>query len=208
MAVGRNYADHIAEAGSKAPSIPAIFMRTHNSVVGHGEALLRPRLSHHFDWEVELAVVIGQHCRHVTKRNALKVVAGYTTFNDGSLRDYQKAAPMLTAGKNFFRSGAVGPSIVTADEVGDPQDLSLRTRLNGKVMQNANTKDMLFNIADIIAYLTQWTPLRPGDVIATGTPAGVGFSRKPPIFLKPGDTLRMEIGNLDPLVNTIVDEAS
>jgi len=204
--IGRNYMDHVAEAGSSIGTIPSLFIRTHNSVVGHNEPLLRPKLSKAFDWEVELAVVIGKHCRYVKPEDALSVIAGYSIFNDGSLRDYQKAGPLLTAGKNFLHSGAFGPSIVTADEVPNPQNLELRTTINGEVMQHANTKDMIFNIGAIIAYITEFTPLRPGDVIATGTPAGVGFIRKPPRFLVPGDVLRMEVGNLDALQNTIVDE--
>lgn len=204
--IGRNYSDHVAEAGSKTGELPSLFMRLHNSVVGHEQPLVRPKLSKAFDWEVELCVVIGQHCRYVKRADALKVVAGYTIFNDGSLRDYQRAAPNLTAGKNFFHSGAMGPSIVTADEVPDPQNLRLRTLINGEVMQDANTKDMIFNIGAIIEYITEFTPLRPGDVIATGTPSGVGFVRKPPRFLVPGDDLVMEIEGLDTLRNSIVDE--
>jgi len=204
--IGRNYAEHVAEAGSEIPTTPALFLRTHNSVVGHRQSLLRPKMSSHFDWEIELAVIIGQHCRYVAKADALKVVAAYSVFNDGSLRDYQKGAPILTAGKNFFHSGAMGPSLVTADEVRDPQALQIRTWLNGDLMQNASTADMIFDVATIIAYITEFTPLRPGDVIVTGTPAGVGFKRKPPRFLKPGDVLKMEIGNLDPLENSVEDE--
>ena len=204
--IGRNYADHVAEAGSKTGEKPSLFTRLHNSVVGHGQPLLRPKLSHHFDWEVELAVVIGQHCRYVKKADYRKVVAGYSIFNDGSLRDYQRNAPNLTAGKNFFHSGAMGPCIVTDDEVADPQKLQLRTLINGEVMQDANTATMIFDIGTIIEYITEFTPLRPGDVISTGTPAGVGFIRKPPRFLVPGDRLRMEVEGVGVLENDIVDE--
>jgi len=205
--IGRNYMDHVAEAGSKTSEKPSLFTRLHNSVVGHQQPLLRPKLSHHFDWEVELAVVIGSHCRYVKKADYRKVVAGYSIFNDGSLRDYQRAAPNLTAGKNFFHSGAMGPWIITDDEVPDPQALQLRTLINGEVMQNANTKDMIFDIGTLIEYITEFTPLRPGDVISTGTPAGVGFIRKPPRFLVPGDALRMEVEKVGVLENGIVDEA-
>ena len=204
--VGRNYQDHVAESGMKPPKVPAMFIRTHHSMAGHGQALLKPKASNSFDWEVELAVVIGKKCRAVSKKQALSVVAGYTILNDGSVRDYQFAAPMPTAGKNFFRSGSLGPSIVTADEIPDPHNLRIRTILNRKVMQDDHTSHMLFNLNAIIAHISEFTPLFPGDIISSGTPSGVGFARKPPRFMVHGDRLRMEIDHLDPLENTIENE--
>jgi len=205
--VGRNYQDHVAESGMKPPKVPAMFIRTHHSMVGHREVLLKPKVSNCFDWEVELAVVIGKKCRAVSKKQALHVVAGYTILNDGSVRDYQFAAPMPTAGKNFFRSGSLGPSIVTADDIADPHNLKIRTLLNRKVMQDDHTSHMLFNLNAIISHISEFTPLFPGDIISSGTPSGVGFARKPPRFLVKGDRLRMEIDQLDSLENSIEDEA-
>ena len=204
--VGRNYQDHVAESGMKPPKVPAMFIRTHHSMVGHRQALLKPKASDCFDWEIELAVVIGKECRAVSKKNALSVVAGYTILNDGSVRDYQFAAPMPTAGKNFFRSGSLGPSITTADEISDPHDLRVRTLLNRKVMQDDHTSHMLFNLNAIIAHISEFTPLFPGDIISSGTPSGVGFARTPPKFMFHGDRLRMEIDQLDPLENVVEDE--
>ena len=206
FAVGRNYAEHVAEGGGQVPKIPSVFIRLQNSFVGHRQGLVRPWLSTHFDWEVELAVVIGRHIRHATRDTAMNAVAGYTILNEGSVRDYQKAAPHVTAGKNFMGSGSIGPSIVTADEVPDPHAMPMRMWLDGQLMQNASTGDMVHDIAAQIVYITQFTALRPGDLISTGTPAGVGLRQNPPRWLKPGEEVRMEIGNLDPLVNTVVDE--
>jgi len=204
--VGRNYAEHVAEGGGEVPKIPSVFLRLHNSFVGHRQPLVRTKMSEHFDWEVELAVVIGKYGKHVNRAEALDMVAGYTILNEGSVRDYQKAAPHVTAGKNFLWSGSIGPSIVTADEVPDAQALSLKSWVGEQLMQNANTREMVHDIAAQIVYITEFTALKPGDMISTGTPAGVGLRQKPPRWLRAGETLRMAVGNLDPLENSVIDE--
>jgi 2-keto-4-pentenoate hydratase/2-oxohepta-3-ene-1,7-dioic acid hydratase in catechol pathway len=160
------------------------------------------------DFEGELAAVIGTPCHRVPRDNALDYVVGYTIFNDGSVRDFQKRGPELTPGKNFFHSGSLGPWVVTADEVGDPQDISLRTKLNDEVMQAANTKDMIFDVATLISAISDFSYLQPGDVIATGTPAGVGFRRSPQRFMVPGECVTVEFDRVGALENQILDESS
>lgn len=212
VCVGLNYHDHVAEAsaalgGRDVPSQPMIFARWNESLVPHRGAILRPKVSHHLDWEAELLVVIGRSTgRYVTEENALDHVFGYSCFNDGSIRDYQFHTRQIGPGKNFASTGGNGPWLVTADEVRDPQNLNVQMRLNGRVMQNANTSNMVFSVAQIIAYVSQWIALQPGDVIASGTMGGVGFSRKPPIFMQPGDIAEVEIEGVGTLVNTISDE--
>jgi 2-keto-4-pentenoate hydratase/2-oxohepta-3-ene-1,7-dioic acid hydratase in catechol pathway len=206
LCVGMNYAAHVAEAGRDKPTNPAIFTRTANSIVGHGQPLVRPRASDWFDFEGELAVIIGKPARHVAPADALDFVAGYTCFNDGSLRDYQRHTSQFWPGKSFFQSGSAGPFLVTPDEVGDPGALSLETRLNGTVMQQTSTGDMVFGVRQLIAYLSTVTELSPGDVIATGTPSGVGAFRDPRVWMKPGDKIEVKISNLGILANSIVDE--
>lgn len=206
LCVGMNYAAHVAEAGRDKPTYPAIFTRTANSIVGHGQALVRPKASERFDFEGELAAVIGTPARHVAESEALDVVAGYTCFNDGSLRDYQRHTSQFWPGKNFFRSGSAGPFLVTSDDVGDPGALSLETRLNGTVMQSTSTGDMVFDLRQQIAYLSTVTELRPGDIIVTGTPSGVGAFRDPQVWMKPGDRIEVEISKVGLLANSIVDE--
>ena len=178
IGVGLNYRDHASESHNELPAEPMLFTRSLDSLVGPGQPIVRPRVSERFDFEGEIAVVIGRRARHVTAAEALSYVFGYCCFNDGSVRDYQRHA--LMTGKNFWRSGAMGPWIVTADEVGGA-DLALQTRLNGHVVQSARASDMLFGIAALIEYCSRWTMLQPGDVIATGTPAGVGSRRTPPL---------------------------
>ena len=208
VCVGINYASHIAEvaqAGIKRtmPDKPSIFLRCADTLVAHGQPLIMPRVSSDLDYEGELAVVIGTPGRYIAEQDALGHVAGYTCFNDGSVRDWQFHTNNITPGKNFPHTGALGPWLVTADEIRDPQRLAVRTRVNGHTMQDGNTSDMIFGVARIIAYVSCFIPLVAGDVIATGTPDGVGFSRKPPVFLREGDACEIDIESVGRLVNGV-----
>ena len=207
ICVGLNYRPHAAEAKLDLPKTPLLFMRIDNSIVAHDEPVVRPRVSDNYDWEGELAVVIGRKGRHVSREQAMDYVAGYTLFMDGSLRDYQ-FQHCLFVGKNFYHSASVGPWIVPAAAIADPHKLRLQTRLNGQAMQDTVTDALVFDIPDLIAYISTFTELEPGDVIATGTPEGVGFVRKPPVFLKPGDRIEVEIDGIGLLGNNIAEEAS
>lgn len=206
ICIGLNYRSHIEETGRPMPEYPMLFVRYPDSVVGHGQPMLRPKASEKYDFEGELAVVIGNTCRAVAEADALNYVAGYSCFNDGSIRDFQNHTTQFTPGKNFYHSGAFGPWLVTSDEIPDPHKLHLTTRLNGNVMQDTETSDLMFNVNQLIAYISTVTPLNPGDVIATGTTGGVGFARKPPVFMKAGDRIEIEIQGLGTLANTIEDE--
>jgi 2-keto-4-pentenoate hydratase/2-oxohepta-3-ene-1,7-dioic acid hydratase in catechol pathway len=207
ICVGRNYLEHIKEGGhDEPPKYPVLFPRYWTSVVGHGQPLVRPRLSTDFDFEGELSVVIGRECRYVERSRALEVVGGYTILQEGSIRDWQFRAPTQMAGKNFYHSGSMGPWLTTADEVGDPQDLRITTTLNGQTMQDDSTRGMLYDVAFLVEYISQFMPLLPGDVISTGSPPGVGFARKPAVWLKAGDRLAIEIEKLGRLENPVVDE--
>ena len=207
ICVGRNYLEHIQEGNSKVPDYPVLFSRYWSSVTGHRQTLVRPRVSEQFDFEGELVAVIGRPCRYVSRARALEVVGGYTILQEGSIRDWQLRAPTQMAGKNFERSGAMGPWMVTADEIPDPQSLRIKTVLNGQTMQDSSTAGMMYDVSFLIEYITQFMPLAPGDVIATGTPPGVGMARKPPVWLRAGDTLEIEIERIGRLVNTVVEEA-
>jgi 2-keto-4-pentenoate hydratase/2-oxohepta-3-ene-1,7-dioic acid hydratase in catechol pathway len=208
VCLGLNYYDHAAESGRDKPVYPWFFLRGTTSLLAHGEAAPRPSVSEKFDYEAELAVVIGKRARHVKREDALDYVFGYACFNDMSVRDYQKRTPQWTIGKNFDRTGALGPVLVSADELpAGGSGLRIQARLNGQVMQDANTKDMIWDVAETIALLTECLTLEPGDVIAMGTPAGVGQSRVPPVWMKAGDTIEIEIDGVGLLVNTIEDEA-
>ena len=204
LCVGMNYRDHVGEIKQDVAANPTIFTRSLDSLVPHGAAIVRPRVSDHFDFEGEIAIVIGKPARHATFDNAMDHVAGYTILMDGSVRDYQKHS--LTAGKNFHRSGAAGPWVVPAGAF-TPTDPSLETRLNGTVMQSSRASLMIWGIREIIEYCSRWAELRPGDVIATGTPGGVGSRREPPLWLKPGDRLEIEIEGVGMLANSVIDEA-
>jgi 2-keto-4-pentenoate hydratase/2-oxohepta-3-ene-1,7-dioic acid hydratase in catechol pathway len=213
LCVALNYHDHVAEAnrhlpgGREVPKYPMVFARFPDSLVGHRAPLIRPRVSEQLDYEAELLVVIGRRTpRYVKKEDALKYVFGYAAMNEGSVRDYQFHSRQLTPGKNFAQSGSTGPYLVTADEIPDPQSLDIQFRLNGEILQRANTADMIFTVADLIAYITEWLPLKPGDFIASGTMGGVGFTRKPPIFMKPGDCAEVVISGVGTLSNGIRDE--
>ncbi|MDB5956123.1 fumarylacetoacetate hydrolase family protein [Ramlibacter sp.] len=207
VCLGLNYADHAAEGGHKKPEYPSFFLRVPSSLAAHGEPLLRPRVSDRFDWEAELAVIIGKPGRHLTESNALAVVAGYTCFNDGSLRDYQRKTSQWTIGKNFDRTGPLGPWVVPASELPPgATGLKIESRLNGQVMQSSNTSNMLFPVVETLCLLTEVMTLEPGDVIAMGTPSGVGYARTPPVFMKAGDRIEIDIEKIGVLANTIVDE--
>jgi 2-keto-4-pentenoate hydratase/2-oxohepta-3-ene-1,7-dioic acid hydratase in catechol pathway len=205
VCVGLNYRAHASEGGFKVPEFPSTFGRFANTLVATGDPLVRPDHSGDFDFEGELAIVIGRGGRHIKAADALNHVFGYTCFNDGSVRDYQ-FKHSLTAGKNHPSTGGLGPWITTADEIPDPSKLTLVTRLNGAEVQRKGTDDMIFDVPAIIEYISRWTALAPGDVVATGTPEGVGFARKPPLWLKPGDTVEVEISSIGVLVNPVVAE--
>jgi 2-keto-4-pentenoate hydratase/2-oxohepta-3-ene-1,7-dioic acid hydratase in catechol pathway len=207
ICVARNYAAHAAEANREVLEYPNLFIRFAKSLVAQGEPILVPKVSHEVDWEAELAVIIGRSGKHVSKERALDYVAGYSIFNDVSVRDWQLRVPQFGAGKNFDGSGPFGPALVTKDEVPDPQALKIELTVNGEVMQSASTADMLFTVADLIEHISAFATLEPGDVIATGTPSGVGFVRKPPRYLEPGDTVRIELERVGVLENPVVAEA-
>ena len=205
ICLGNNYRAHVLEAGGTIPEHPQLFIRLANTLVGHEGALIVPKISSELDYEVELAIVIGRPGRHVPRAQALAHVAGYTCFHDASVRDIQ-LKHSLDAGKNFFATGPCGPWIVTSDEIPDPGGLAVKTRINGRELQNGNTSDLIFDVPDIVAYVSSFTPLAPGDIIATGTPQGVGFTRKPPIWLKPGDVVEIEVEKIGVLRNPLVAE--
>jgi len=207
VCMGLNYADHAKEGGNARPEYPSFFMRGPSSLTAHLNPIVRPRVSDKLDYEAELAFVIGKKARHLTLENALDCVAGYSIFNDGSIRDYQRKTNQWTIGKNFDQTGAFGPWLVTPDELPLGCDgLNIQSRLNGKVMQNANTKDFLWGVAETIVLISECMTLEPGDVVITGTPAGVGYARTPPVFMKAGDICEIEIESIGVLRNTIVDE--
>lgn len=207
ICVGRNYVDHINEASRPMPEVPVLFIRFAQGLVGHGEPIVRPHVSSELDWEGELAVIIGRHCRHLKVSQAFEMVAGYTVFNDASIRDYQKRGVQWMAGKNFYGTGAYGPWIVLKDALPEPAGRQLTVTLNGEVVQSANTSDMIFDVPSLLSYITEFTPLAPGDMIVTGTPAGVGFVRTPPRFLTPGDVISVQIEGIGLLENSVIDEA-
>ena len=204
LCAGINYRSHAAETGRELPKQPSMFVRFADTLVGHDGALVRPKLSDNFDYEGELAVVIGKAGRHIAAERALDHVAGYTCFVDGSVRDYQKFS--VTSGKNFPGTGPLGPWLVTTDEIPDPSRLTLMTQLNGNEVQHSTTDLLIYSIAHIIAFCSDFTALSAGDVIATGTPEGVGHHRKPPLWMKPGDTLEVEITGIGVLRAHVVNE--
>jgi len=209
ICLGLNYTEHAKEGGFEVPSHPALFLRARSSLIAHGEPIIRPKVSEKLDYEAELAVVIGKRCRHVSKEAALDYVGGYTVFNDGSVRDYQRLTPQWTAGKNFDGTGALGPYLVTPDELPPgASGLRIESRLNGRVMQSSSTSDMIFDVGTTIEFLSAIMTLEPGDVIATGTPPGVGHARKPPVWMKDGDVCEIEVEGICILRNPIVDEVA
>ena len=209
ICLGLNYFDHAKEGGRDKPEYPWFFLRCASSLVAPGADALLPKVSERFDYEAELAVIIGKTAKHLSQADALGCVFGYTCFNDMSVRDYQKKTPQWTIGKNFDRTGGFGPTLVTADELpAGATDLKIQCRLNGEVMQSANTTDMIWGVAETIALLTECMTLEPGDVIIMGTPAGVGQARKPPVWMKAGDTVEIDIECIGVLTNKIVGEAA
>jgi 2-keto-4-pentenoate hydratase/2-oxohepta-3-ene-1,7-dioic acid hydratase in catechol pathway len=209
ICVGLNYREHSAESGFKQPDYPTLFTRFNSSLVGHGAPIVKPRVSDHLDYEGELVAVIGTGGRHIAKDKALEHIAGYSIFNDASVRDYQFKSPQWTVGKNFDGTGAFGPCFVTADELPPGgKGLTLKTRLNGAVMQQASTDDMVFDIATLVATISEAMTLAAGDLIVSGTPSGVGQSRKPPVWMKAGDVIEVEIEKIGTLSNTIANESA
>lgn len=206
LCIGVNYIPHIAEMGRERPAWPVVFTRFADSVVGHGEAIVRPRESRQLDYEGELAVVIGRPARRVPRAQALSHVAGYACFNDGSVRDYQQHGLQWTPGKNFPASGAFGPWLVTSDEIPDPAQLHLTTRLNGQVVQQEAVAALCFDVPALIEYCSRFTALEPGDVIVTGTPGGVGAGRTPPLWMKRGDVVEVEVDRIGTLRNPVTDD--
>jgi 2-keto-4-pentenoate hydratase/2-oxohepta-3-ene-1,7-dioic acid hydratase in catechol pathway len=206
LAIGLNYADHVAEAGIEAPKLPTVFNKQATCVTGPNDPVWMPRISQALDYEGELGIVIGKRCRHVPRSRAHEVIAGYLVVNDVSIRDWQLRVPTWTMGKSFDTHGPLGPWITTADEVGDPHGLRLRTWVNDELRQDSNTKNLIFDCFAIVEHLSDGFTLEPGDVIATGTPGGVGIAMKPPKLLVVGDRVRVEIESLGKLENEIVAE--
>ena len=207
ICLGLNYADHAAEGGNARPAYPSFFMRGATSLIGHGQPLIRPRVSQKLDFEAELALVVGRRARHLTPSNALGAVAGYACFNDATLRDYQRRTAQWTIGKNFDGTGAFGPWFVPAPDLPPgAAGLKIESRLNGNVMQSDNTKNMLFPVAETLCLITEAITLEPGDVVVMGTPAGVGYARTPPVWMQPGDRIEIEIEGIGVLGNTVTDE--
>lgn len=205
ICIGLNYREHAAEMGLKFPEHPSLFSKWPDALVGHENDIICPKASKNFDFEGELAFIIGKPGRHISVADGMSHVAGYTPFLDGSVRDFQGHS--VIAGKNFQHSGACGPWLTSADEITNPMDLRLTTCLNGEVVQDESTAQLYYTVPDIIAYVSQFTPLHPGDVIATGTPSGVGAGRKPPLWMQPGDRITVEISGLGKLANNVVAEA-
>lgn len=203
LCIGLNYADHIAEMGRERSANPVVFTRFNNSLVGHEASLIAPVNSVQFDFEGELAVIIGTGGRHISRDTALNHVFGYSIFNDGSVRDFQRHTHQFTPGKNFPNSGSFGPEVVSKEELGELGELGISTLLNGETVQRSTLGQLAFSIADIIVYVSEWTRLEPGDVIATGTPGGVGDGREPKLWMRPGDVCEVRIEGIGALKNPI-----
>jgi 2-keto-4-pentenoate hydratase/2-oxohepta-3-ene-1,7-dioic acid hydratase in catechol pathway len=204
LCVGLNYRAHAAESNVDVPTVPTVFAKFQNCLIGPSEPIVMPHVSTQIDYEGELAAIIGKRCKEVSEADALEYVAGYAAFNDVTARDLQHQVSQWTVGKSIDTFGPIGPGIVPADLVGDPQDLQLITRVNGQVMQSESTALMVFSVAELISFLSHAMTLEPGDVIATGTPSGVGVSMQPPLFLKPGDEVEVEIERVGVLRNPVV----
>lgn len=206
LCVGLNYEEHRIEANRQPTGQPTIFLRLPPSQTGHGEELVRPAESKIFDYEGEIAVIIGKSGRRIAEADAWDYIAGYSAYNDGSIRDWQQHTTQWTAGKNFDRTAAFGPWMVTRDEIADGEELTLTTRLNGKELQRATTDMLIFSIPRLIHYISTFTTLAAGDVIVTGTPGGVGFKRNPPVLMQPGDTVEIEVSKVGTLTNRVTGE--
>ncbi len=207
IAIGQNYLMHVEEAKQVASEYPIIFAKYNNTVIGSGEPIVLPKLSQQVDYEGELGVVIGKRCKGVPVSEALRCVGGYTALNDVSARDYQHLTSQWTMGKSFDTFAPMGPTLLTADEVANPQNLNLRVTIGGEELQSANTRDMIFSVAQLISTISAVMTLDPGDVIATGTPGGIGAVRTPPRWLRPGEVVRVEIDGIGVLENPVVAEA-
>ncbi len=207
VALGRNYAAHAAEGGAKVPDYPMLFHKMASSMIGHGGTIVIPPITSKADYEAELAVIIGKTCKNVSEEDAWDYVAGYAAANDVSARDLQRRTSQFTAGKMLDTFGPIGPALVTPDEITDPQNLNIRTILNGEVLQDDNTSNMIFNIPFTISYISQIATLQVGDIILTGTPEGVGYPRTPPIFLKHGDSVTIDIESVGTLTNDVIEMA-
>jgi len=207
LCLGLNYVGHAKEGGHEVPTYPGLFMRANTSLMAAGEPMVRPRVSDQLDFEAELMLIIGKGGRSIPEAKALDHVFGYTVFNDGSVRNFQRKSSQWTPGKNFDGTGPVGPIVVTPDEVPPGADgLRIQSRLDGEIMQDSNTSDMIFPVARTIAIVSEFTTLEPGDLIAMGTPQGVGYARTPPVFMKPGQTIEIEIEGIGVLANPVVAE--
>jgi acylpyruvate hydrolase len=209
ICLGLNYLDHVKEGPQRdnIPKFPTIFMRSRTSLVPHGEPIVRPKVSETLDYEAELILVVGKRAKHLTAANATSCIAGYSCGNEGSVREYQRKTTQWDMGKNFDRTGGFGPWLVTADELPvAAKGLKIESRLNGQVMQSDNTDNMMFPVVDMLVYLTEGLTLEPGDIIFTGTPSGVGHARKPPAWMRNGDTCEVEIQGIGTLRNPIADE--
>jgi len=205
ICVGQNYLAHLTEQGAKVPEYPTLFNKFRASLIGAHDDIVLPRVSDEVDWEVELTIVIGKRARHVSGSAAEEAIFGYTVLNDTSIRDWQRRTTQWMQGKAFEASTPIGPAVVSRDEV-DVSNLRLWTEVDGKLMQDSSTSDLLFKPADVVAYCSEMITLEPGDVIATGTPSGVGFARNPPLFLQPGQTVRCGVDGVGELVNRTVKE--
>jgi len=207
VCLGLNYLEHVKEGFRDVPKFPTIFMRSTTSLVAHEQPILRPPMTDSLDYEAELVVIIGKCAKHLTMANALSCIAGYSCFNDGSVREYQRRTTQWDMGKNFDRTGGFGPWVVSAEELPPAaKGLKIQSRLNGQVMQSDNTSNMMFPVAETIADITQGMTLEPGDLVVTGTPSGVGFARKPPVWMKQGDVIEIDIEGVGILRNPIEDE--
>ncbi len=205
LCAGLNYKAHMEETGNEDTSAPTLFTRFASSQVGHEQAMIKPRESDNLDFEGEIALIIGKAGRRISPDAALSHVAGYSCYNDGSVRDFQRHTSQFTPGKNFVRTGGFGPWMMTPDEIGDLDNMEITTRLNGEVMQNSRAAYLIFSFAELISYSSTFTELVPGDVIVTGTPAGVGAARNPPVFMLPGDQVDIEVSPIGTLSNTIIE---
>jgi acylpyruvate hydrolase len=206
ICLGLNYRDHAAEAGMEVPAYPVLFHKVAGSLIGHNQPIVVPRISNRIDYEGELAIIIGRGGKYIAEDEAYSYIAGYTAANDVSARDLQFRTSQWTTGKMLDTFGPLGPALVTRDEVPNPHTLSIKTILNGQILQDGNTADMIFGVPFIVKYISEIVTLEPGDVILTGTPAGIGNTRKPPVFMKPGDTVTVEIGHVGVLTNPVVAE--
>ena len=206
LGISLNYADHIDETGLDKPEYPTFFNKQSTCVIAHSQPIHRPRVSEKLDYEGEMAFIIGKRCRHVPKERAHEVIAGYTVANDVSVRDWQFRSPTFTLGKSFDTHGPLGPWLVTPDEIGDPHNLDIKTWIDNDLRQSSNTRHMIFDCYEMIAYLSTVMTLEPGDVFATGTPAGVGVKMKPRGYMLPGQTVKIEIEKIGTLVNPVIDE--